>query len=95
MKDTKFLVALIIIVVLAIALLYFTLVGPKLQGYIIAKQVQAQENIVNSILDLVNRQGYVSIGNGENSVILIKYQPPEQQQNTQAESAESSVEVLN
>ena len=87
MRDTKFLVALIIIIVLAVALLYFTLVGPKIQGYIIAKQVQAQETVVNSILEIVDRQGYISIGNGENSIVLVKYQPPEQQ-DTHTEAAE-------
>jgi len=63
---------------LAIALAYVAFIGPKIQGYIVAKQVEAQQNVVNAILDVVDQQGYVAIGDGENSVVLVKYNPSQQ-----------------
>jgi hypothetical protein len=70
MRDKRFAIALAIIIVLAVALLYMTVVGPKIDGYVVSKQAQAQENVVNAILQVVDQQGYVAIGDGENSVVL-------------------------
>ena len=78
MRDKRFGIALLIIVLLVIALAYVTFIGPKIQGYIVAKQIQAQENVVNTILDVVDKQGYIAIGDGENSVVLVKYDPSQQ-----------------
>jgi len=75
MRDKKFGIALSIIIVLAIALLYITVISPKIQGYVIGREAQAQENVVNAILGIVEQQGYVAIGDGENSVVLVKYDP--------------------
>jgi len=83
MRDRRFAIAVGIIVVLAVALLYFVIVGPKIQGYIIAKQAQAQENVVNSLLQIVEQQGYVAIGEGENQVVLVRYDPNLAQQQAQ------------
>jgi predicted Abi (CAAX) family protease len=78
MKDRKFLIALIIIVVLALALLYVALIGPKVQGYVVNKQIEAQQSTVDAIVSVVNQQGYVVLGEGEGQVILVPYQVPEQ-----------------
>ena len=83
MADKKFTIAISIIVVLAIALLYMTVVSPRIQGYIINKQAQAQEGVVQAILQIIDQQGYVALGDGEDSVVLVKYQPPEAQAQVQ------------
>ena len=80
MRDKKFVIALIVIVVLALALSYVVFIGPKIQGYLINKQTRAQENVVKTIVQIVDQQGYVVLGDGNDSVVLIKYQPPAQQQ---------------
>tara|TARA_Y100000310_G_scaffold345731_1_gene468968 strand:+ start:3604 stop:3888 length:285 start_codon:yes stop_codon:yes gene_type:complete len=75
MRDKKFMIAMLVIVGLALALVYITVVSPKIQGYVVGKQAQAQENVVNAILEIVDQQGYVAIGDGEDSVVLVKYNP--------------------
>ncbi len=80
MRDKKFLVAIIVIVVLALVIFYLTFVGPKIQNYITTQQNLAQENIVRTIMQIIDRQGYVVLGDQNNTVILVKYQPPEQSQ---------------
>ena len=80
MRDRRLAIALFIIVVLAVALLYLTVISPKIEGYVISRELQAQENVVNTILEIVNQQGYVAIGEGENSVVLVKYVPEQNNQ---------------
>ncbi len=76
MKDKRFTIAVLVIVALGIALLYLTVISPKIQGYVISKETQAQESTVQAILEIVDRQGYIAIGDGESSVVLVQYQPP-------------------
>ncbi|MAG07215.1 hypothetical protein CMI46_00155 [Candidatus Pacearchaeota archaeon] len=90
MREKKFVIALVVIIVLALALVYLTVVSPQIQGYVISKQAQAQENVVNAILNMVDQQGYVAIGDGENSVVLVKYNPEGVQQ---ADASGASEEV--
>ena len=92
MVDKKFAIAVSIIVLLAIALLYMAVISPRIQGYIINKQAQAQEGVVQAILQIVDQQGYVALGDGEASVVLVKYQPPEVQAQVQEQN---QVELVN
>ena len=75
--DKKFGVAILIIAVLAIALLYVTFIGPSISGYVEDKRIQGQTETVQAILQIVEQQGYVAIGEGEDAVVLVKYQPQE------------------
>lgn len=79
MADKKFIVSIIIIVVLALTLCYVLFIGPTIQGYVAQRQVNAQEQTINLILDIVNENGYVVLGQGEEAVVLVKYTPEEQQ----------------
>ena len=79
MRDKKFAIALTVIVVLALALVYITLVGPKIQGYIINSQIEAQQEVVNGIIQFVNQQGYIILGQGESAVVLVRSPELEQQ----------------
>jgi len=74
-------IATIAIVVLALALIYVLLIEPKIQGYVVQKQVNAQEVTVQAIVQIVNQQGYVVLGQGNDSVVLVKYNPEQGQPN--------------
>ena len=76
MRDKKFAIAIIIIILLAIALIYITLLGPRIQGYFVKKESKAQEQVINTIVQVVNQQGYVVLNTGTEQVILVKYQQP-------------------
>ena len=93
MRDKKFIIALLVIVVLAFALLYLTVINPRIQGYVIGKEVQAQENVVNAILQVVEQQGYIAIGDGENSVVLVRYQPQDQATQPVTGNVEETIEM--
>lgn len=71
MKDKKFAVALGIIVLLAIVLLYVLVLAPRLQGYVVNKQVDAQKILIKSMMDAANQQGYITLNDGETEVVLI------------------------
>ncbi|MEK6873225.1 MAG: hypothetical protein AABW91_00080 [Nanoarchaeota archaeon] len=79
MKDKKFLIAMVVIVVLALVLLYVLLIGPKIQGYVVQRQIDAQQVAVQTIVQVVNQQGYVVLGQGNDSIILVKYNPEQGQ----------------
>jgi len=78
--DRKFAIAVLLILILACALAYVALIKPKVQGYVINKQVEAQGIVVKAIMNQVNAQGYVQLFDGNNSIILVKYVPPADQQ---------------
>ncbi|MFA5019974.1 MAG: hypothetical protein WC533_02650 [Candidatus Pacearchaeota archaeon] len=80
MKDKKLLIAIGIIIILAVALVYVTLIGPSLQGYIINKQLTAQEVVVKTIINQAETNGYVQLTDGERTIVLINYQPENQTQ---------------
>ena len=71
MADRKFKVAVFIIVILALALLYLTVIGPELQGFFVEKQVEAQQAAVGAIVQIVAQQGYVVLGNDTASIVLV------------------------
>ena len=88
MKDKKFAVALLFIVVLAIALLYVLVVAPRFQGYVVNKQVDAQKVLITSMMDAANQKGYITLSDGESTIVLINQKVLEQQAAQQAEGQE-------
>jgi hypothetical protein len=90
MKDKKFAVALGIIVLLAIVLLYVLVVSPRLQGYVVNKQVDAQKILIKSMMDAANQQGYITLNDGETEVVLINQKVLEQQAAQQAEGQQET-----
>ena len=79
LRDKKFSIAIIIIILLAIALIYVLYLGPTIQGYFIKKETKAQEQVINTIVDVVNQQGYVVLNTEKEQIILVKYQQPSEQ----------------
>ena len=90
MRDKKFVFAVLIIVVLACALLYLVFIGPKIEGYVVNKQVQAQQMVVKAIIQQANQQGYVQLFDGETNVLLIKQELPKQ---TAVQSTQNNAEA--
>ena len=80
MKDRRFMIALVVIALLIIALIYVLFVGPSLQGYVVQKQVDAQQNTVKTIMQIVDQQGYIVLTDNGTSVVLIKYSAQTQPQ---------------
>ncbi len=91
MKDIKFKVAVLVIVLLVVALLYLTVLGPQIQGYLIKTQVNAYESAIKDVINRVEQQGYVVLRNEESQIVLVPAQIPEEQlpeQQTQPEMQE-------
>ncbi|MFA5992744.1 MAG: hypothetical protein WC796_03495 [Candidatus Pacearchaeota archaeon] len=84
MRDRKFAIALLIIVVLAIGLVYVLAIKPKFQGYVVNQQVEAQKALIKSMIQVANQQGYLTLNDGTETVILVKYQQQAQQPNQAA-----------
>ncbi|MEM4625738.1 MAG: hypothetical protein QXJ28_03180 [Candidatus Pacearchaeota archaeon] len=78
MADRKLRIAILIIIILSLTLLYVLFIGPKINSYIIKKQVDAQKSVVKSIIDVAEQQGFVSLTDGERNILLVKYVPSSQ-----------------
>lgn len=71
----------IVILVLAVFMLYYFVIQPQIQGYVIQKQTEGMVYTVNTILAQIQQYGYVHIPVNENqTLILVPYVPPEQTQ---------------
>ena len=70
---SKLIIAISIIVILVLVILGIVVVKPQVEKYIVQKQVDAQIVVVNTIIQIVEQQGYVVLGEGEEQVALIKY----------------------
>lgn len=77
--DKKFTVAIGIIILLVLILAYVLFIGPSINGYLVLKQIEAQKVAVNTIIGIVEQQGYVVLGEENKSIILVKYQSPQQE----------------
>ena len=71
MVDKKFIVALAVILILAAVLLYVMVIQPSVQGYVVGKQLNAQEGTVRAILQIVDQQGFVVVSDENRSVTLV------------------------
>jgi len=76
-------ISITIIIVLLLVIVYFLIARPQLQGYVIRKQIEAQQTAIQTILQIVQQQGYIQIGQGNNSVILVPFNPNQAQEGQQ------------
>lgn len=74
-RNTLMLVLVLVIVVLAGILIFTLLVRPAISGYSIEKQQEGVQIAVNSILLQLQQQGFVQIPIGNQTLILVPYQP--------------------
>lgn len=61
MKDLKFIVALIIIIILSVTLAFILVINPKVQGYVVSRQIDAQRQALEIVVGVANQQGYVAL----------------------------------
>ena len=67
-----------IIILLLIIVLYGFIVKPRINGFVVDKQIEAQEIIIAGILNQVDTQGYVELRYYNESIILVPYVAPQQ-----------------
>ncbi len=71
----------VIIIVLAAVLVYSFALKPVFNGYVIDKQLEAQDIVLNAIMSQLQQNGYVQIPVGDEEVLtLVPYQPEQQQE---------------
>jgi type II secretory pathway pseudopilin PulG len=97
MRDLKFKIAVGVILVLAIALLYLTVIGPQVQGYIVRNQIQGQlagqQATVSAIMNMVNQQGYIVLSDEQNTVVLTRNPQLEAQLDASAQQVPQAQQV--
>ncbi len=72
-----FILTFLVLVVLVIVVVYAFFVKPTIQGYVVNKQIEAQQILVSNIIQQIQQTGAVRIPLGGNeSVILVPYQEP-------------------
>jgi len=79
-NKTNVLIAILVavIVILAGIMLYAFVIKPKISGYTIQKQSEGVQLAVNYILAQLRQNGFVPIQVGNQTLILVPYQPPTQ-----------------
>ncbi|MFH1710956.1 MAG: hypothetical protein ABH840_01465 [Nanoarchaeota archaeon] len=68
-------VLVLVIVILAGVIIYSFVVKPKISGYTVQKQSEGVQIAVNYILAQLQQNGFVQIQAGEQTIILVPYQP--------------------
>lgn len=77
-KTGKVIGVLILIIVLLLAVVVYTLlIKPQFNAYVIEKQTETAELVLNTLLLQVQQQGYVQITDFETNqtVVLVPYNP--------------------
>jgi len=80
-KTGIVILALILVIVVLLGVIAYTFyVKPSIDGYVVKKQIEAKDVVLNSILLQLQQQGFVKITDQEgNSIVLAPVQ-----QNTEA-----------
>ena len=72
-------ILVILVILLAGTLLYFFVIQPAIQGYVIDRQNEGVQIAVGTILTQIQQYGYVQIPVGENqTLVLVPYNPQQQ-----------------
>jgi multisubunit Na+/H+ antiporter MnhB subunit len=71
-------VLVLVIVLLLGVILYSFFIKPKVNAYVVSKQTEAQDVVVNYILTQVQQQGFVQINDFRNNqtITLVPYTGP-------------------
>ncbi|GBE19502.1 hypothetical protein BMS3Abin17_00225 [archaeon BMS3Abin17] len=79
-KDTIILILILIIILLLAILVYSLMIKPAFDRYILKKQAEAQKVILNNMLLQLEQSGYIELYKGNESFLLVKYEPLQVQQ---------------
>ena len=78
-RNTIIIASLVLLVIiLSIMVVYAFVISPAITGFVVGKQIEARDFIINNMLLQLQQNGYVQIGVGNQSLILVPYQPPQQ-----------------
>lgn len=73
----------VVIVILVLALVYVLAIRPAVSGFVVNKQVdaytQGQTDFLNAMLVQLQQNGYTQITVGNQSIVLVPYNPSPQQ----------------
>ncbi|MEK6884825.1 MAG: hypothetical protein AABY22_34655 [Nanoarchaeota archaeon] len=81
-----FIATLFLLVILIVLLLFFLIVKPQFQGFVIDKQIEAKDLTLIAIANQIQQQGYAQISFGNQTLILVPYNPNQQPNNLQPNS---------
>ena len=84
-RKTNLVIIILIltIVILLIILAYFLVLQPKVQEYIIQKQIEAKDVTLMAIVSQIQQNGYAQINFGNQTLMLVPYVPPPVKQGEQ------------
>ncbi len=69
--------ALILLVVfLSVLVLYAFVLKPMINGYVVSSQNQGVEYAIVTIVNEIQQKGFIEIPVGNETLILVQYQPP-------------------
>jgi len=68
-------ISITLIVILLLVIVYFLIAKPQIDGYVVKKQVDAMDQTVSLIIQAVNQNGWVQLGEGENAILLCRFNP--------------------
>jgi len=75
---TFFIITLLVALVLILVVAYILLIKPSFNGYVVKKQIEAKDITLLNILNQVQQQGYAQITYGNQTLVLIPYNPQQQ-----------------
>jgi len=77
-KSKLIIVSLVVVVLVLLAIVVWSLIAkPAIRGYMDEKQIEAQGEVVQSILFQIKQQGYIQITDADNTVVtLVEYTQP-------------------
>jgi len=81
-NSGKLVIILLVVIVILLAVIAYTFaIKPAMDGYVIKKQTEAIESIINLMILQVQQQGFTQISNRDANVslILVPYIPPQEQ----------------
>lgn len=74
-----FVITLLVALVLIVIITYMFLLKPSFNGYVIKKQVEARDITLLTILNQIQQQGYAQITFGNQTLVLVPYNPEQAQ----------------
>jgi hypothetical protein len=66
----------VVILILLMLVVYAYAVKPYINSYVVQKQIEAKDYVLDTIINQVNTTGYVELTMGNKSLILVPYQQP-------------------
>lgn len=70
----------LVVVIFALVMIYAFIIRPAISGYTVQKQTEGVNIAINSILAQLQQNGFVQIPLGNQTLVLVPYQPQQQAQ---------------